>query len=544
MSRLTVRASSVSWFLVSVLGCSDEPGRVGSDAQADAQADTASDTSDDTAAPDAPDVMEDAAAVDTVDPATVPLIGEALSCGARAEVGGVPRGEDLVRHTLDVASFPDALCNDGSTAVFYYRPYEGEANRDKWVIQLKGGGGCHSADTCALRWCSVLTNFGKTQMVDDINRPALATIGGRGILARRDDNPWTAYNHVYVQYCSSDGWGGTARDVVLDTHHPCDPDEPGARCPDGSACPGEDAETPGLCPDAPVRYRIHFLGSRIVDAVLSTLRRDGVAGAGAGGTALPDLDEAEHVVFAGSSAGGAGIVNNLDRVAALLREHNVACQGASCPLEVDGVIDSIFMPSFEGLDFTGHPSCPPDEPELCAYEAYYQRVWARRSEAVAQPREDESCATWHAANDPDGSWRCAESAHVISHHLTTPFVMRMGLNDQLLAQGMNELGLRTADGEPIDTPLEFAALMHPQLEWFSRWADEAEERDLATMAPGIFAPGCPKHETLSEDTAVYDATIQFQGQGRDFFELWMFWKLGGEVPAVLVADTPADSRCE
>jgi hypothetical protein len=476
---------------------------------------------------------------EVVDPSTVPLIGEVLACGARAEVGGVPRGEDLERHTVDVSAFPDALCNDGSTAVFYFRPHQGDENRDKWVIQLKGGGGCGSADSCAQRWCSVLTLFGKTQMVDDINQPPLASIAGQGILARRDDNPWGNYNHVYIQYCSSDGWSGSARDAVLETHYPCDPEKPDAKCPDGSACPAEGEENAGFCVDMPVRYRIHFLGSRIVDAVIATLRRDGVAGP----QGLPDLDDARHVVFAGSSAGGQGVTANLDRVADVLRQHNNACQGPSCPLEVDGIIDSIFVPSLLGLDLSGTKNCPPEAPELCTPEAYLQRVYAREATGPTKPLPDASCAAWHQANDPDNEWRCTEISHVISHHITTPMFVRMGLVDQLLMSEFLQLGVRTSEGEPIDQPIEYATLLHPQLEWFSSWSEEAEEAQAGMKAPGVFAPGCPKHETLSEDIAVYDARIDYQGSFRRFFTVWQFWKDGG-TPAVLVADTPEQSVCE
>jgi hypothetical protein len=450
----------------------------------------------------------------------------------------VPKGNDLGRHTVDVGAFPDALCNDGSTAVFYFRPYEGEENRDKWVIQLKGGGGCSTAESCAQRWCSVLTLFGMTQMVDDVNDPDLESIAGQGILNRRDDNPWAAYNHVYVQYCSSDGWSGTARDVVLDTYHPCDPENPKAKCPNGTACPAEGEENAGFCVDVPVTYRIHFLGSRIVDAVIATLRRDGVAGP----KGLPDLDDAEHVVVAGSSGGGAGVTANLDRIADLLRQHNEACKGATCPLEVDGVIDSIFDPSSEGLDLTHTQNCPPESPELCSYEAYLKRKYERDVNGPEKSLKDASCVAWHQANAPGTEWRCAEGAHMISHHITTPFVLRMGLVDELLMSGYLELGVRTAAGEPIDEPIEYATLLHDQLEWFSGWSTEAEEAEPGMKAPGVFGPGCPKHETLSEDIAVYEATIDDEGTVRDFFDVWQLWK--GGTPKVLVADTPADSSCQ
>ena len=72
---------------------------------------------------------------------------------------------------------------------------------------------------------------------------------------------------------------------------------------------------------------IHFKGARIIDAVLETLRRSSRGRAvlppgGTAGKAIPDLDAATHVLFAGSSAGGLGANTNADRVAAKLRTTN------------------------------------------------------------------------------------------------------------------------------------------------------------------------------------------------------------------------------
>lgn len=525
------------------VACGDDaeqprPDTVAADTSEGADTSPADTVTDSMVAPDTSALPDVAEVSDAIEPASVPLIGEVLTCGKRAEAGGVPRGPELERHTVDVARFPDALCNDGSTAVFYFRPYAGEANRDRWVIQLKGGGGCGGPVSCAQRWCSVLTNFGKSQMVDDINTPPLATVGAQGVLARRGDNPFGDYNHVYIQYCSADGWSGSVRDRVVDTFMPC---EPGATCRDGSTCPGEDAgDMAGLCAGEPVRFRMHLLGSRIVDAVIDTLRRDGVGGPATGGVPLPDLDDAEHVVLAGASAGGAGVTANLDRVASRLRERNSRCQGADCGLVVDGIIDSIFDPSVEGLDLTQSPRCP--DPASCTYELWMQAQYANAS-TFTGALADESCPQWHAEHAPGTQWRCADRAHVISHHIATPFMLRMGLVDSLLVDGFLAARLRTADGELIDQPIEYAALVHEQLEWFTRWSELAEEAGPGTIPPAVFGPGCAKHETLSDDVSVFDATIDFQGTPRDMFEVWAFWKGGGS-PAVLVADTPADSECE
>nr|MBP8298126.1 hypothetical protein [Burkholderiales bacterium] len=252
-----------------------------------------------------------------------PLISEALDCGTLASAGGLAEGSlpaILQRHALDLAKFPDAQCNDGTGAVMYFRPYTGAANQDKWVIQLQGGGNCTYPEECAKRWCSVDTNFGMTQMTANV--APRRGINGNGILGRSSEqaivsgNPHEGYNHVLVRYCSSDNWSGTARDADFEAPHPVT--------------------------GASTRMRAHFLGSRILDAAIATLRQDGVpalaysgTNGGANGgvaTAMPDLDAADEVLFAGASAGGAGVTANLDRIRDVLRAANTKCTGATCPL--------------------------------------------------------------------------------------------------------------------------------------------------------------------------------------------------------------------
>src|SRR5690606_7115475 len=78
----------------------------------------------------------------------------------------------------------------------------------------------------------------------------------------------------------------------------------------------------------------------------------------------------------------------------------------------------------------------------------------------------------------------------------------------------------------------------------SRAGPTRPRRRRRARAPGVFAPGCSKHETVQSDGAVYDTTIDFQGVPRHFFDVWSLWKAGtSPLPVVLVADTPADSTC-
>ena len=282
-----------------------------------------------------------------------------------------------------------------------------------------------------------------------------------------------------------------------------------------------------------------------MDAVIGTLRQDAVPALVEGGVALPDLDDAVHVVLAGASAGGAGVTHNLDRVASLLREQNTGCAGGSapeeCPLVVDGLIDSIFSPSTEELDFEESRFCT--DLGACTWEAFQQGQWAIDQDGLWKKSGDASCEAWHAANEPGTEWHCAETSHVIAHHVTTPFFLRMGLVDSLISGNLLSMGLYVGEEEPFDTPLEFATLLQPQLAWFSTWAAEAEEGSDAYASPGVFAPACSKHETISSGPDIYEATIDVGGTPRHFFDIWNFWKAGGATPAVVVSKGLADSVC-
>lgn len=448
---------------------------------------------------------------DDGDASLVPTIAEALTCGRPGVAGGLSRGDDLQRHDVDLDIFPDAVCNDGTGAVFYFRPYQGEANRNRWVVQLQGGGGCRTPDGCARRWCSVDTNFGMTQMTAELAPEG--GINGHGILARRADNPLGRANHVFVRYCSSDSWSGTARNVVVTAADPA----------------GGEA----------IEMRLSFMGSRIVDAVIDTLRRDGVEPLtytlGGSSIEMPDLDDAAWVLFAGASAGGGGVANNADRVAERLFANNTACDAAGCPLEYRVLIDSSFGPSFEVLDLDGTPACAEQDP--CDYETFARiaqagpdTMWGRLNEA--------SCMAFHEPTDDQ--WFCADTGHLMRHHITSPMFVRMGQTDALISGNYMEAGYGY-QGDPLDLPT-FAALVRSDLEALADLPDTAEEGDEVTVAPGFFGPTCSKHETLRSSPDTFDVTIRVDGTDYAMFDVLTNWVTSAE-PAGVVAQRRSDNVC-
>jgi hypothetical protein len=439
------------------------------------------------------------------------LVGEALDCGRATQVGGISssnRATALERKQVNVEQFPDALCNDGSPALFYVRPAMTSAGRNKWVLQLMGGGACASAALCAKRWCSVDTNFSKTQMTSSTSPPKT---DGEGIFARSSDgtlpaaNPLEDANQVLLKYCSSDTWRGTARDVEVEAPHPVS--------------------------GATTRYRVHFLGRRILEAVLATLRREGVPATvyGAQATELPDLDEATEVVLAGASAGGGGTTFNLDWLRSELRVHNPA-------VEVLGLVDSTFGPDLVGLDYTQGTAC--SQMGLCSDSAFLG-YGLQAQEGLWRVAPEESCSVHHAQDD--AGWMCASDTHVILHHLTTPFFVRQGLSDGLISDPYVE-GKLKVDGQEF-TLATFGREVAGQLERFPTLAATAEEGASLARAPGGYGPLCPKHETLRSTPDTFNVTITPSGGTPvRMFDAWSSWRQGAAT-SVVVSRSPSDTQC-
>lgn len=439
----------------------------------------------------------------------VPLIGEVLDCGKAGTAGSLAPGKNasqLLRHDLDLTAFPDALCNDGSPAIFYYRPASDPADADKWIIQLQGGGSCQSGDECAGRWCNEGTAF---SLVGMSSAPApKQSIDGHGILGRSADdpalgpNPTGSYNQVFVKYCSSDAWLGTARDVVLDGHHPLT--------------------------QAGVTYRTHFLGRRIVEATLATLRQDGVAALSYDGQTMPDLDDAKVVVFGGASAGGAGTIHGGDHVEELLRAANPGLE------EYRLIIDSIFAPElmtrvgFEQTDSCAQGGICTPQQFLTAGEAAQDAAW--------KPQRDQSCLDAH----PGESWRCADSAHVLLNHITSPMLVRMGLTDELISDPFVTGGLSNEKGKPYDLQM-FGLVVRSQLLALGDLKTTAEEGAKIAVTPAAFGPVCSKHETLRSDPDTFGVTIDPGTGATAMFDVWDDWRAGNAKQ--LVTSSVGDTVC-
>ena len=450
------------------------------------------------------------------DQGMLPEIGDAVDCARQGPVGGLASGSGLFRVDVDLRAFPDAICNDGTGAIFYVRRYTNSENRDKWQIHLQGGGGCSSGESCANRWCSIDTNFGADKMTTRLAPDE--SIVATGIVGRTPDNPLGDWNQVLVYYCSSDSWTGRSRDVPLK-----------ATSPTGAS----------------VGYRMHFGGANIIDAVIETLRRRlGEVKYGQGGQTLvmPDLDWARQVFFSGSSAGGNGVQKNLDRLRNYLFATNLRCvsswslwkNSGDCPLEVRGVIDASFGPGLQELSLEETGFCR--EQGLCTYEQLFQSRWNNINLGLYQGgTTEDSCVDWHEQYLPGTEWRCSDGAHVMMHHISTPFFVRMDLQDSLVAGNFVEAGY-SLDGRPASHDL-FGKLVQQQLvglRYLDQTAEEALTGDADFQEPAVFGPQCTQHESLRNRPAFFEAKApDAGGQLHTTNELLANWLAGvGPVRAI------------
>lgn len=159
---------------------------------------------------------------------------------------------------------PEALCNDKSRAVYYDDGRE-KLSHKNWIIFFESGGLCASKEDCNSRF----KNENSTVFMTSTKLPEKIT--GKDLLSSsRSENPtFHDYIHVLVPYCSSDLWLGESTIGKNDSFTFSD--------------------------NSSVNNFV-FRGMTIFRSVFSTLK--------------DQLISAEHVVVAGSSAGGIGVLNH------------------------------------------------------------------------------------------------------------------------------------------------------------------------------------------------------------------------------------------
>uniref|UniRef100_A0A1S4L0Y2 Uncharacterized protein n=2 Tax=Ixodes scapularis TaxID=6945 RepID=A0A1S4L0Y2_IXOSC len=180
---------------------------------------------------------------------------------------------------------------------YYIRKWHGSR---RWIVFLEGGWHCYDEKSCAGRWMRTRQLMSSAQWHDTRH------VGGILSPDPEENQYWWNANHVLIPYCSSDAWSGSTN----------------GKTEAGYA----------------------FMGSLIVQEVILELLDRG-------------LYEAKMLLLAGSSAGGAGVLLNVDRVADLLGS-------LGSRVKVRGVVDSGWFldnEPFEPRECLEPHSCAPLE---------------------------------------------------------------------------------------------------------------------------------------------------------------------------------------
>ena len=228
----------------------------------------------------------------------------------------------------------NAVCTDGSPSGLYFQKATKASQKDVWVVQMQGGPWCWDAHSCSLRAGSLISskNWPKSRQTF------------RGSILDATGTDFEHANKAFQAYCTSDGYIGNTS-----------------------------------------FNNMQFRGHVVVMNMLSTLKKKGL---GANGNAT--------LIFSGCSAGGRGVMYNLNRVA----EISSLVFGVA---RFVGLIDS-------GLYIDTDP--------LATSSVAPLRVQAqgvvRNLKAVVDP----TCA----AKYPSETWKCLIGEYAVPT-LTAPFVL-------------------------------------------------------------------------------------------------------------------------
>uniref|UniRef100_A0A672KL85 Notum, palmitoleoyl-protein carboxylesterase n=1 Tax=Sinocyclocheilus grahami TaxID=75366 RepID=A0A672KL85_SINGR len=247
-------------------------------------------------------------------------------------------------------------CNDGSPAGYYIKESRGSR---RWLMFLEGGWYCFSKHTCDSRYETM------RRLMSSSKWPPTRT--GTGILSSQpEENPhWWNANTVFVPYCSSDVWSGSTAKTDQNDYA--------------------------------------FMGSQIIQEVVKELVTKG-------------LDGAKVLLLAGSSAGGTGVLLNVDRVSELLEDLGLGS------VQVRGLADSGWFLDHKQYRFTDcidTISCAPTEaikrgvrywnsvvPERCS-RVYNGEDWNCFFGYKVQPTLKLMVDNVHLTGQPvqEGQWR-------------------------------------------------------------------------------------------------------------------------------------------
>ena len=391
------------------------------------------------------------------------------------------------RVVINEVEFPFAKCNDSTQATYYVRGAgaDGAISGRKWLIFLHGGGSCTTDAECAERWHD--PTAGQDGIIGSHENMTASTdaakdFNGKGILdfdgvddagpsnpAGPGTNPFTGFNRVMVPYCSSDSYSG--RNIVSRTFN-------------SAAHLGTSHSGNQILPLESIR----FAGRHIVEAVAQLLMGGGIkTGRTTGNTPADQVEppsaDTDEVVISGSSAGGFGVIRNLDNMARIVHD-------AAASVKVFGVIDAAdVVGAVPDGSITGEPDF--------ANATYYG--------ATSAAEADTSC---QQAPGMAGSHQCFSPVFVLKNFVETPhFVVQQSYD------GVIHGGLKQSLVQQLTQSVP-AALADRLAVQYIRNRISAGARDLGggvsnPQHVGYFVPNyeSSKHQLMAEDEWFFNSPL-------------------------------------
>ncbi|XP_034715302.1 carboxylesterase notum2 [Etheostoma cragini] len=353
-------------------------------------------------------------------------IGSTRGTGGTAEAAqeGAAGARNAGQHTDDMRLHflknTQVTCNDGTAAGFYLKEFRGSR---RWQLFLEGGWCCHSKETCDSRYQNI------PRLMSSSRWPQ--TKRGTGILSSQaEENPhWYNANIVFIPYCSSDVWSGTGP------------------TPTPPPRPRQGREKERDRNTNATEYT--FMGSLIIREVIKDLIPKGIK-------------LAKVVMLSGTSAGGTGVLLNIERVASQLEQLGAEAQ-------VRGLVDSgWFLESKQQRS----PNCP--ETISCSPEDAI-KIGLRLWNGVVPDR----CRQLYKRGE---EWQCF-FGHKLYSTLTSPlFVVQWLFDEEQLRVENIYMGGQSLSEE--------------QWQYIQNLGREL--KNSLTDVTAVFAPSCLSHTVITK----------------------------------------------
>jgi len=320
---------------------------------------------------------------------------------------------------------------------------------------------------------------------------------GQGGIFRRDPavNHFAGYNHVLLNYCSSDNWIGSGQQQLADSGK---------------------------------LYDIGFHGEAIVNDAFTRLLDP--AGVGPDlprfwADRLPSLRTADEIVLVGISAGSGGLRHHLDR----LRERLV--QEVYGQVRVVGVLDAGSAPGLwtPAITWGAVATAPLSYADnlLNFVEPTVRTFWGVDDSALDASCLDPAFAAAHVADGGSHPQVCYDTTYTLFNHITTPFFMRQDILDPL--QSDRYFTWQLFPGPP--------AYMQAQSIQSNALVGFAGRLEPIPVAPGVFTPHCNEHVSVLVNH-FFGQAVRLPGNvmGTTFHDLVVNWMTGAAPRTQVQAD--------